>query len=109
MGGKGYWSGRKFVFRQFSTNFGSGQNYGYEDMFVVLLDYDGNVLSVISATDTKWSKPPRKNFSREFNEAKELFLRALETQISANTKIKVSEKLPKIAELTGDITFFEET
>ena len=88
----------------------AGKTYGYEANFLVLLDYEGNELEAQNFMDGyKMVEAAEKDLAAQnYNQAKELFIRAMETEISPNTKMSVFKKLHKIAELTNDLAFAEE-
>jgi hypothetical protein len=66
----------------------AGLTYGQEENFLVLLDYDGNILGRNFGSGYEMISAAEEHFkNNEFEKAKELFLQALETKISTNTKI----------------------
>jgi hypothetical protein len=81
----------------------AGLTYDLEENYLVLLDYDGNILGRNFGSGYEMISAAEEGFkNNEFEKAKELFLQALETKISTNTKIKVAKKLARIGKLMGD-------
>jgi len=81
----------------------AGLTYGLEENYLVLLDYDGNILGRNFGSGYEMISAAEEGFkNNEFEKAKELFLQALETKISTNTKIKAAKKLARIGKLMGD-------
>ena len=81
----------------------AGLTYGQEENYLVLLDYDGNILGRNFRSGYEMISAAEEHFkNNEFEKAKDLFLQALETKISTNTKIKAAKKLARIGKLMGD-------
>ncbi len=81
----------------------AGLTYGTTDNYLVLLDYDGNILSRNFRSGYDMVERAEELFKEEnFAEAKELLIQGLGTSISISTKIKAAKKLLRIAKLTDD-------
>lgn len=81
----------------------AGLTYGQVENYLVLLDYDGNILERNFRDGYEMMRAAEERFrNEEFGKAKELFLRALETKISISTKITAAKKLARIGKLTND-------
>lgn len=80
-----------------------GLSYGYEASYLGLLDYDGNILERNFRDGYEMVAAAEKKIEiKDFNEAKNLCFKSLETEISENTKIKVAKILANIGELIKD-------
>ena len=87
----------------------AGRNYGSEDNYLVLLDYDGNILEKNFRTGYDMIDAADEHFkSEEFDKAKQLYLRGLETAVSINWKIKAAKKLASIGKVTGDSLLYSQ-
>lgn len=81
----------------------AGMTYGYDETYLVRLDYEGNVLGRNFRDGYEMIAAAERHLAdREYEQAKGLFLRALETKVSANTKIKAAKKVARIGKETGD-------
>jgi hypothetical protein len=81
----------------------AGLSYGYAENYLVLLDYDGNILERNFGSGYEMISAAEEHFkNKEFEKAKDLFLQALETKISISTKIKAAKKLARIGKMIDD-------
>jgi hypothetical protein len=81
----------------------AGLTYGQAENYLVLLDYEGNILERNFRDGYEMIGAAEEHFkNNEFEQAKEQLLRALETEVSISTKIKAAKKLARIGKLTGN-------
>jgi hypothetical protein len=85
----------------------AGVTYGEEDNYLVLLDYSGNIIERNFRDGYQMIEAADLHYKNEvFEEAKPLYLRALDTAVSISTRIRVAKRLARIGKLTGDNILF---